>query len=199
MLSKSVCLLQMASEHLRLPEGEMTASPVTPLPTIACVRSGTASATRPARVYAATKSAASKGEKELKARVLTEAHGPIEEGEGSVQVTLAEGQQSDPPEGPHEAPGVVNLLGNPEPFIPEGPALGECAELGMAPGQEGTGLHGEQKDLAEALTVTLPTEGHYGLPAAVDRPPIVALGIMRGQASGSPAPAEQHPRRRWRV
>jgi hypothetical protein len=73
---------------------------------------------------------------------------------------------------------VVNLLGNPEPFLPEGPALGEGTELGMAPGQEGTGLHGEQKNLAEALTVTLPTEGHYGLFAAGDRPPIVALGII---------------------
>ena len=30
MLSKSVRLLQMASEHLRLPEGDMTASPVIP-------------------------------------------------------------------------------------------------------------------------------------------------------------------------
>ena len=48
----------------------------------------------------------------------------------------------------------------------------------MAPGQEGTGLHGDQKDLVVALTATLPIKGHYGLPAAVDRPPIVALGII---------------------
>ena len=52
---------------------------------------------------------------------------------------------------------MVKLLGNPEPFIPESPALGKCAELGMTPGQEGTGLHGEQKDGAKALTATLLT------------------------------------------
>jgi hypothetical protein len=73
---------------------------------------------------------------------------------------------------------VVNLLGNLEPFIPESPTLGKCAKLGMTPGQEGMGLHGEQKDGTEALTAPLPSEGHDGLLAAVDRPPIVALGII---------------------
>ena len=142
MLSKSVCLLQMASEHLRLPEGEMTASPVTPSSYYRLREQRHGVGDAPGQSVRCAQVRSQHGEKELKARVLTEAHGPLEEGEGPVQVTLAEGQQSDPPEGPHEALGVVNLLGNPEPFIPEGPALGECAELGMAPGQEGTGLHG---------------------------------------------------------
>ncbi len=33
--------------------------------------------------------------------------------------------------------GVSHHLGNPQPFFPEGSALGECAQLGMAPGEAG--------------------------------------------------------------
>ena len=39
---------------------------------------------------------------------------------------------------------MINLLGNPEPFFPEGAALGERAQLGMAPGEAGTGVHSGQ-------------------------------------------------------
>ena len=111
-------------------------------------------------------------------RVLTEAHGPFEQGEGPGQVALAEGQQTDPPRGHHEARGVSHRLGNPEPFFPEGTALGERAQLGMAPGEVGTGGHGGQEDLAEALVAPRPVEGRHGLPEAVDRPTIVALGLV---------------------
>ena len=58
---------------------------------IACVSSGTASATRPARVYAAPKAAAILGKQSREVRVLTEAHGPFEQGECPGQVALAEG------------------------------------------------------------------------------------------------------------
>ena len=39
---------------------------------------------------------------------------------------------------------MANRLGNPEPFFPESAALGEHAQLGMAPGEPGTGGHGGQ-------------------------------------------------------
>ena len=74
--------------------------------------------------------------------------------------------------------GVINRLGNPEPFVPEGPALSERAQLGMAPGELGTGVHGGQEDLAEALAALRPVEGCHGLPEAVDCPTIVALGLV---------------------
>ena len=140
--------------------------------------SGTASATRPARVYAAPKAAAILGNIGREVRFLTEAHGPFEQGERPGQVALAEGQQTDPPRGKHEARGVTNRLGNPEPFFPEGTALGERAQLGMAPGEAGTGEHGGQENLAEALAAPRPVEGRHGLPEAVDRPTIVALGLV---------------------
>ena len=35
-----------------------------------------------------------------------------------------------------------NRLGNPAPFFCEGPTLSERAQLSMAPGEQGTGLHG---------------------------------------------------------
>ena len=117
-------LLQAASQHLRLPQGEATERlkdtlSVAVACSIACVSNGTASATRPARVYAAPKAAATRGKKR-EVRVLTDAHGPFEQGECPGEVALAEGQQTDPVIGIHEAPGVSNLLGNPEPFFPEG-------------------------------------------------------------------------------
>ena len=73
---------------------------------------------------------------------------------------------------------MINRLGNPEPFFPEGPALGERAQLGMAHGEAGTGVHGGQDDLTEALVAPRPVEGRHGLPEAVDRPTIVALGLV---------------------
>ena len=71
-----------------------------------------------------------------------------------------------------------NRLGNPQPFFPEGTALGERAQLGMAPGEVGTGGHGGQDELTEALVAPRPVEGRHGLLEAVDRPTIVALGVV---------------------
>ena len=82
------------------------------------------------------------------------------------------------PEGKHQACGVSHRLGNPEPFFPEGSALGERAQLGMAPGEVGTGVHGGQADLTEALVAPRTVEESRGLPEAVDRPTIVALGLV---------------------
>ena len=58
---------------------------------------------------------------------MTDAHGPFEPGESPGQVALAEGQQTDPVIGPHEACGMRHRLGNPQPFFTEGRALGERA------------------------------------------------------------------------
>ena len=73
---------------------------------------------------------------------------------------------------------MINCLSNPQPFFPEGTALSECAQLGMTPGEEGPGGHGGQENLAEALAVPPPVERGHGLPEAVDRPTIVALGLV---------------------
>ena len=45
-------------------------------------------------------------------------------------------------------------------------------------GEVGTGEHGGQDDLTEALVAPRPVEGCHGLPEAVDRPTIVALGLV---------------------
>ena len=39
---------------------------------------------------------------------------------------------------------MIHRLGDSQSFFPKGPALGERAQLGMAPGEEGTGLHSGQ-------------------------------------------------------
>jgi hypothetical protein len=82
---------------------------------------------------------------------------------------------------------VNNGLGDPQPFFPECPALGKRAQLGMAPGEEGTGRHGRQENLAEALAALRPREGRHGLPKAVDCSAIVALGyIAQGEIKVRP-------------
>ena len=48
----------------------------------------------------------------------------------------------------------------------------------MAPGELGTGAHGGYSGLTEALVGSHPVEECRGLPAAVDRPTIVALGLV---------------------
>ena len=182
-LGEGVRLLQAAGQQLRLPQGETTER------LIAChfrcrglfhrlreQRHGVGDA--PGQGIRRTQGRSHPGEKEREVRVLTDAHGPFEQGERPGQVALAEGQQTDPPRGQHEAPGVSHRLGNPQPFFPEGPALGERAQLGMAPGEVGTGEHGGQDDLTEALVAPRPVEGRHGLPEAVDRPTIVALGLV---------------------
>ena len=71
-----------------------------------------------------------------------------------------------------------NRLGNPEPFVSEGHTPGKRAQLGMAPGEESTGKHGGQEDLTKTLVAPRPAERLHGLPEAVDRPTIVALGMV---------------------
>ena len=58
-------------------------------------------------------------EKAREVYVLTEAHGPFEQGEGSGQVALAEEEQAAPVIGPYKTPKVIDLLGNAEPFCRE--------------------------------------------------------------------------------
>src|SRR5262245_30583633 len=100
---------------------------------------------------------------------------------------------------------MIGRFGHPEPCFSQSPALSECTQLGMAPGEPGTGLHGGQDNLSEALITLRPVEGGHSLPEAVDRPTIFPLGPMgiaevevhqrvqndipvaRGQREGTPA------------
>jgi hypothetical protein len=118
------------------------------------------------------------GEQERDVRILAETHSPFEPGECPGQVALAESQQTDSVIGIHEAPRVSNFLSNPEPFVPKGPALGERAQLGMAPGEVGTGEHGGQDDLTKVLAALHPVESCHALPEAVDGSTIVTLGLV---------------------
>ena len=166
----------------------------------ACVSSGTASATRPLRVYAAPNGGGELGKRCWKVYVLTDAHSPFEQGECSGQVTVAEGQQADPPRGKHQTAGVINRLGNAEPFVPEGSALGEQAQLGMARGESGTGKHSGQEGLPEVLVAPRTLEERDRLPEAVNRPTIVSLGLVgSSRDTDSPAHAAPHPRRPCRA
>ena len=54
-------------------------------------------------------------------------------------------------------PEVINRFGNPQPFLPEGTALGEQAQLSMAPGEPGIGGHCRQDDLTKAFMPTRPS------------------------------------------
>ena len=182
-LGEGVRLLQAASQQLRLPQEETTERLIVYPFRGNCLfyrlreqRHGVGDA--PGQGVRRAQGWSHPGEIAWKVRVLTDAHGPFEQGEGPGQVALAEEQQTNPPRGNHEARGVRNRLGNPEPFFPKSTALGEPAQLGMAPGKVGTGVHGGQDNLTEALAALRPVEGRYGLPEAVDRPTIVALELV---------------------
>src|SRR5262249_37693941 len=98
--------------------------------------------------------------------------------ECSRQVALAEGQQTNPVIGKREAAGVSNLLGNPQSFFPKGLTLSERAQFGMTHGEPGTGVHGGKHKLTKAFTAPYLAEERYGLFIAVNRPTIVALGLV---------------------
>jgi hypothetical protein len=72
---------------------------------------------------------------------------------------------------------VSSCLGNPEALFPDGTALSEYPQLGMAPGEVGACEHGEQVGL-KALVVPRIAEGRYALSLKVDHPTIVALGLV---------------------
>ena len=48
----------------------------------------------------------------------------------------------------------------------------------MAPGETGTGDHNGQENIAKALVAPFPVEGRHALHEGVDRPTIVALGLV---------------------
>src|SRR5262249_42180549 len=73
---------------------------------------------------------------------------------------------------------MSHCLGNPESFLPKGPAFGKRAQFGMTRGEPGPGVHSRQNSLAEALIGQLAFEGRYALPAAVDRLLIITLGLI---------------------
>ncbi len=92
---------------------------------IASVSSGTASATRPAKVYAIRERRSDPGEPDQTIRVLTDAYGPFEQGKRPGEVTR--GRDNTPaPLAAMQAPRVLHRLSNPRPFL-DGPGLGQLA------------------------------------------------------------------------
>ena len=182
-LGEAVRLLQTAGEHLRLPQGETSER----LKAYHGRSHGLLQRLREQRhsvgdtpgqdVHRAQR-LSHPGEIEREVRVLTGAHSMFEQVERHGEIALAEGQHTTPPIGHHEAPGVSDRLSNPQPFVPESTALSERAQLGMALGEFGTGVHSGEEPLAEALVAPRSGEGHHGLPEEVDGPTIVALDLV---------------------
>ena len=182
-LGEGMGLLQTASHEMRLPQGKTTE----------CLIAGHCRGNSlfhrlreqwhsignaPTQSIRRTQGPGHPGEIDREVSFLTDAHGPFESGEYPGQVALAQGQQTDPPRGHHEARGVIHDLGNPHPFVPGGTALGKRTQLGMAPGEHGTRVHGRHDDLTEALAALRPIERRHSLPEGIDRPPILALGVV---------------------
>ena len=71
-----------------------------------------------------------------------------------------------------------NCLGNPEPFAPDRPTLGEHAEFGIAHGEPGRGERSRKDQLAKALVAPCPVEERHGLLEASDGLTIVTLGLV---------------------
>jgi hypothetical protein len=73
---------------------------------------------------------------------------------------------------------VIDRLGHPEPFVPEGIALGERAQLSMTHDEADTGAHGGRDEVTEALAAPHTLEGRPRLFEAVDRPMIIGMELV---------------------
>jgi hypothetical protein len=73
---------------------------------------------------------------------------------------------------------VLNCLGNPQPFFPESPALGERAQLSMAKGEVLTGKHGREVWQAETFMAPRPFEERHSMGEAIDPATIVTLYLV---------------------
>jgi hypothetical protein len=73
---------------------------------------------------------------------------------------------------------VLDRFGNSDPFFAVGTTLREYTQVGMAPGEPGTGGHGGQDCLPEALAAPCSLKGRDSLLEAVNRLAIVALGLV---------------------
>ena len=73
---------------------------------------------------------------------------------------------------------VSQPLGDLEPFLPKGAALGERAEFGMAPSERGTGEHGRQKDLPKRSWRRAPSSDTTVCRGQSNGPTRVALGVV---------------------
>src|SRR5882724_10911400 len=114
-------------------------------------------------------------DEDTKVRFPTDAYGPFEHRDGRVQVTLAEGQQTEPVRGPHEAARMRNCFRNLQSFFPKRTALSEHAEFGVTHGEEGQGLHRRQSGLTMTLTALFTRKRCDGLPEAIDPLPTITL------------------------
>jgi hypothetical protein len=73
---------------------------------------------------------------------------------------------------------VIDRLGNPKAFLPQGTALSKQAQLSITCGKVSTGVYGGEDGEAEAFVASCALKGRHGLSPAVNRPSIVALGMV---------------------
>src|SRR5262249_15928203 len=117
-------------------------------------------------------------------RVLTDTYSSFEQGERPPQATLPAEQRTKSVRGKPEPPSIRSRLGIAKSFVPESMALSECAQLGMALGEIGTGGYVAQVEITSwshldgVLAAPHPVEERHVLPLAVDRPTIVALVLV---------------------
>jgi hypothetical protein len=88
-------------------------------------------------------------------RFLTEARSAFEHRQRLVQVPSAEVEHADTPIGNHQAGGMIDCLGNVQPFLADGHPLGKRPHLRQAKGQLGTRVHGGKDGLTQALVAPL--------------------------------------------
>ena len=122
---------------------------------------------------------------------MTDAHSPFEQGKGLGRSPWRRDSRPNHLEAEHQAPGMLNRLGNPEPFFPEGTALSEQAQLGMTLERAGHGRSRRVGQPPKRSWRRAPSRDCHRLPEAVDRPTIVTLGLVGDRGGGSPARARR--------
>ena len=145
-LGEPVRLLQVAMPQIRLPQGELRERLVQRqdsarglLDRLRQQRHRVGDA--PAERVRGAQGRRYQGERGRGIDVLADTHRPFEAGACPVQVALTQREQTAPPRGKHQTAGMRRRLSNVQPLFPQDMARRERAEIGMAPGEPGTGTH----------------------------------------------------------
>jgi hypothetical protein len=71
--------------------------------------------------------------------VLAQTQGPFQHRDGALQLPLAQRHHTGPPARQNQAEGIMDGLGDPEPFLGHGEPLREHTAFGVAEAQESPG------------------------------------------------------------
>src|SRR6266851_2204626 len=106
--------------------------------------------------------------------VLAQTHAPLEHRDGPLHLPLALMHSTDPLARHNQAEGIIDGLGDPEPFFGHGAPLRERTTFSMAEAQAGPGDDRDAARCAKAFIAQISLEGRHIPLQTLDGPRIVS-------------------------